>query len=101
MLIKTIKEIQEENKSKADADKGKAKADTDTWFPGGQKPEGQNTRRRQDASQGTRDKGQPVYTTQDVILKKNSLNYVKCDKFVEDWPNRVRSCDSLIYTRTG
>ena len=31
MLIKTIKEIQEENRSKADADKGKTKADTDTW----------------------------------------------------------------------
>ena len=29
MLIKTIKEIQDENKSKA-------KADTDTWEPGGQ-----------------------------------------------------------------
>ena len=34
MLIKTIKEIQEENMSKANAD-------TDTWEPGGQ-----NTRRR-------------------------------------------------------
>ena len=43
MLIKTIKEIQEENKSKANADNGKAKANTDTWSPGGQKPEGQNT----------------------------------------------------------
>ena len=74
MLIKFIKEIQEENKSKADADNSKGKADTNTWSPGGQKPEGQNTRRHQDASQGTRDKGQLVYTTQDVTLKKNSLN---------------------------
>ena len=39
MLIKTIKEMQEENKSKAEADNGKAEAGTDTWPPGGQKPE--------------------------------------------------------------
>ena len=38
MLIKTIKKIQEENRSKANAD-------TDTWEPGGQ-----NTQRRRDAS---------------------------------------------------
>ena len=56
MLIKTIKEIQEENMSKANAD-------TDTWEPGGQ-----NTRRRRDASRGMRDRGQPVYTMQDVTL---------------------------------
>ena len=67
MLIKTIKEIQEESMSKA-------KADTNTW-----EPKGQNTRRRRDASRGTRDRGQPVYTTQDITLKKNSLNFVKCD----------------------
>ena len=59
MLIKTIKEIQEENKSKANAD-------TDTWEP------------------GTRDKGQPVYAMQDVTLKKNSMIFVKCDEFAED-----------------
>ena len=57
----------------------KAKADTNTW-----EPKGQNTQRRRDASRGTRDRGQPVYTTQDITLKKNSLNFVKCDKFTED-----------------
>ena len=67
MLIKTIKEIQEESMSKAEAD-------TDTW-----EPKGHNTRRCRDASRGTRDRGQPVYTTQDITLKKNSLNFVKCD----------------------
>ena len=35
-------------------------------------------------SQGTRDKGPQVYTLQDVTLKKNSLNFVKCDEFAED-----------------
>ena len=45
MLIKTIKEIQEENKSKAEADNGKAEGGTDTWSPGGQKPEGPKTPR--------------------------------------------------------
>ena len=84
MLIKTIKEMQEENKSKAEADNGKAEAGTDTWHPGGQKPEGPKTRRHREVSWGTRDKGQPVYTTQDVTLKKNSLNFIKCDEFAED-----------------
>ena len=80
--------MQEKKKSKAEADNGKAEAGTDTWSPGGEKPEGQNSksgaRRRREVSRGTRDKGQPVYTTQDVTLKKNSLNFVKCNKFVED-----------------
>ena len=31
-----------------------------------------------------RDKGQPVYTTQDVTLKKNSLNFVKSKPIAED-----------------
>ena len=56
MLIKTIKEIKDE-------DDGKAKADTDTW------ERGQSTQRRRDASRGMRNKGQPVYTTRDVTLK--------------------------------
>ena len=63
----------------------KVKANTYTWFPCGQKqPGGQNTQRPRDASRGTRDKGQLVYTMQDVTLKNNSLNFIKCDEFAED-----------------